>query len=116
MPIALILPGLAILLAGSSIMNWIKRSRIRRNGTCVMAKVIQVHSWNNSVVQGNSLLPKFVPLLTAGWQYEIIGEWTDPSTNETYSISSGRKNGLPKYQRGDMLSAYISPEGNYLEL
>lgn len=99
-----------------SAVKQVKRYQIRRIGTHVMAKVVQVQMWNDTVVrEGTSLIPKAVPLL-GGWYYEIAAEWTDAQSGNMYIISSGRKMGLPKYSRGDYLGAYISSKGNYLEL
>ncbi|MDQ6659800.1 MAG: hypothetical protein M3Z24_02400 [Chloroflexota bacterium] len=117
MPITLVLIVLAGHLgAGIFIANQRKRYRIRSSGTRVMAKVIQVRSWQNSTVQGTPLLLSMVPFIAGGWQYEVIVEGTDPRSGESYIIASGRKNGLPEYQRGDYLPTYISPRGNYVEL
>ena len=55
-------------------------------------------------------------LLGGQWWYEIRAEWTDPHTENTYFITSGIKNGLPGYQRGEYIPAYVSPNGNYLKL
>src|SRR6266436_3128595 len=113
MSTTLVLIGLGALLAASLfIVSQRKRSRIRRTGTLVMARVTQVKSWRDP--------PRadFSPflLLRERWWYEICAEWTDPHTQNTYVITSGVKKGLPRYQRGDPIPAYVSPYGNYLEL
>jgi hypothetical protein len=81
-----------------------------------MAKVTQVQSWRVSSRADFSLQMKMIPLLGGQWRYEIRAEWTDPHTENTYSITSGIKNGLPGYQRGDYIPAFVSPNGNYLKL
>ncbi len=63
-----------------------------------------------------SLQSKMIPFLGGRWWYEIRAEWTDPHTENTYVFTSGVKKGLPGYQRGDYLAAYISPYGTYLQL
>jgi hypothetical protein len=109
--VLIVLGGLfaAALFIGS---QW-KRSRIRHTGTRVMAKVIQVNSWDET-----SLDRGISGHVWAGgsWQYEVIAEWTDPRTGKTTRITSGIRDGLPGYQQGEYLPAYISPKGNYLEL
>jgi hypothetical protein len=57
-----------------------------------------------------------MPFVNGRWRYEISAEWTDPNTGKSYLFTSGIKNGLPSYQRGDSLPAYISLRGTYLEL
>jgi hypothetical protein len=96
------------------IVNEWERYRIRSTGTRVMAKVIQVHSWQENSF-ALDISPNTMPLI-GRWNYEVITEYTDPRTNETHTSMSGRRTGLPKYQRGDYLPAYISPRGNYVEL
>ena len=110
MPHLLFLTGLCLLGASLLVASHWKRYRIRHTGTLVMAKVTQVRSWEDSAFQGFSM---WTP---RGWHYEVISEWTDPHTGETYSIRSETKNGLPKCQSGDYLPAYISPYGNYMKL
>jgi hypothetical protein len=99
--------GIGLLIASQG-----KRSHIRRTGTHVMAKVTQVRSWQDP------LQMQMMPFLVLGgrWRYELRAEWTDPNTQDTYVFTSGVKKGLPQYQRGDSLPAYMSPYGNYLEL
>ncbi len=77
-----------------------------------MAKVTQVQSGRDP------LQMQMIPFLVLGgrWWYEIRAEWTDPNTQDTYILTSGVKRGLPRYQRGDHIPAYVSPKGNYLEL
>jgi hypothetical protein len=94
-----------------------KRSRISRHtGTLVTAKVTQVQMWQNAPRADFSLQSQMIPFLGGRWWYEIRAEWTDPHTENTYVFTSGVKKGLPGYQRGDYLVAYISPNGNYLQL
>ncbi len=113
----LILTGLVCLVgAGFLIASQRKRSRIRHTGTRVMAKVTQVQSWRDPPRVDFSHQMQMIPLLGGRWWYEIGAEWTDPNTQDTYVFTSGVKKGLPRYQRGDYLSAYVSPKGNYLEL
>ena len=109
----LVLIGLVGLGIGLFIVKQQKRYHIRRAGIRVMAKVIQVDSWDET-----SLDRGISGQAWAGgsWQYEVIAEWTDPRTGNTSRITSGIRNGLPKYQRGEYLPAYISPKGNYLKL
>ena len=113
MPTTLVLIVLGGLLAAGLciVIQW-KRSRIRHTGTLVTAKVTQVQMWQDA--------PRvdFSPFLLLGgrWWYEIRAEWTDPHTGNTYVFTSGVKKGLPGYQRGDYLAAYVSPYGNYLQL
>jgi len=94
--------------------NQWKHYRIRLTGTLVTARIIQVSYWQDSLTSDVSLQAKMLPLFGERWEYELLAEWTDPHTEETHTITSGRKRGLPSYQRGDTLSAYISPAGNYL--
>ena len=93
-----------------------KRSRIRHTGTLVTAKVTQVHMWQDAPRADFSLQSQMIPFLGGRWWYEIRAEWTDPHTENTYVFTSGVKKGLPGYQRGDYLAAYISPYGTYLQL
>ncbi len=117
MLIVLVLTGLLCLLgAGLFIENQRKRYRIRHTGTLVMAKVTQVQSWRDPPRADFSLRMMMIPFLEGRWWYEICAEWTDPNTEDTYVITSGVKKGLPRYQRGDHIPAYVSPYGNYLEL
>ena len=117
MPNVLILTGLVCLLgAGFLIAGQRKRYRIRHTGTLVMAKVTQVQSWQDSLRADFSLQRMMIPFLGGRRWYEIRAEWTDPHTESTYVITSGVKKGLPRYQRGDHIPAYVSPYGNYLEL
>ncbi len=117
MPNVLILTGLVCLLgAGFLIVSQWKLYRIRHTGTLVMAKVTQVQSWQDSPRADFSLQRMMIPFLGGRWWFEIRAEWTDPHTDNTYVITSGVKNGLPRYQRGDHIRAYVSPYGNYLEL
>jgi hypothetical protein len=94
--------------------NQWKHYRIRRTGTLVTARVTQVSYWQDSLTSDVSVQAKMLPLFGERWEYELVAEWTDPRTEETHTLTSGRKRGLPSYQRGDTLSAYISPVGNYL--
>ena len=117
MPTTLILIILGGLLAAGLFMarRW-KRYRIRQTGTMVMAKVTQVRSWQDTQRADYSLQKTMIPLTGGRWWYEISAEWTDPHTEKTYVFTSGIKNGLSRYQRGDYLPAYISPHGTYLKL
>lgn len=117
MSTTLILIVLGGLLAASlfKVSQW-KRYRIRYTGTLVTVKVTQVQMWQDAPRADFSLQSKIIPFLGERWRYEICAEWTNPQTGNTYVFMSGIKNGLPKYQRGDHLSAYISPYGNYLKL
>jgi hypothetical protein len=90
----------------------IKLYSIRRAGTQVMAKVVEVHSWQEPRIKDYYMQSRLAPR----WQYEVIAEWTDPTNEQTYVFTSERKNGLPMSKKGDYLPAYISPKGNYLEL
>ena len=111
----IVIVGLVV--AGVFVSNQWKYYRIRRSGTQVMAKVIRVDSW-----QVDSPNNAYVPAITAmphsggGWEYEVSAEYTDARTGQQVVIKSGRKKGLPRYQRGDYLAAYVSPRGNYLQL
>ncbi len=89
---------LGLLGAGLFIVNQWKRSRIRRTGTLVMAKITQVQSWRDAARADISL--QMIP----------------SHTENTFVITSGLKKGLPRYQRGDYIPVYVSPYGNYLEL
>ena len=94
-----------------------KRYRIRRTGTMVMAKVTEGRCWQDMLARADYSLQKtMTPFGNGRWRYEISAEWTDPNTGKSYVFTSGIKNGLPLYQRGDYLTAYISPRGTYLEL
>jgi hypothetical protein len=109
--VLIILGGL--LAAALFVVSQWKRYRIRHTGRLVMAKVIQVNSWDET-----SLDRGISGHVWAGgsWQYELIAEWTDPRTGKTARIPSGIRDGLPGYQQGEYLPAYLSPKGNYLEL
>ena len=117
MSTTLVLIVLGGLLAASLFMvrQW-KRYRIRHTGTLVTAKVTQVQMWQDVSRADYSLQSKMIPSLGGGGSYEIRAEWTDPQTGEIYIFMSGVKNGLPPYQRGDHLAAYVSPHGKYLKL
>ena len=94
-----------------------KRYRIRQTGTMVMAQVTAVQSWQDMLWRADYSLQKTMPPFVNGrWRYEISAEGTDPTTGKSYVFASGIENGLPPYQRGDYLPAYISPRGTYLEL
>lgn len=109
----LILIGLVCLLgAGFLVASQMKGYRIRHTGTRVLAKVTQLETWQDPL--HTQMLPFFV--LGGRWRYEIRAEWTDPNTQDTYVFTSGVKKGLPRYQRGDYLPAYVGPKGNYLAL
>ncbi len=112
--VLIVLGGL--LAAGLFIVSQWKRSRIRHTGTLVTAKVTQVQMWQDAPRADFSLQSKMIPLLGGRWWYEIRAEWTDPHSGNTYVFMSGVKKGLPTYQRGDHLAAYVSPYGNYLKL
>ena len=110
----IVIVGLVIAVVFAS--NQWRRYLIRRS-TQVMAKVIRVDSR-----QVDSPNNAYVPAITAmphsggGWEYEMSAEYTDAHTGQQVIIKSGIKKGLPRYQRGDYLAAYISPRGNYLQL
>src|SRR5258708_33970734 len=94
-----------------------KRYRSRQTGTMVMANVTEVRSWQDMLSRADYSLQKtMMPFVNGRWRYEISAEWTDPHTGKGYVFTSGIKNGLPPYQRGDSLPADISPLGTYLEL
>ena len=113
--VLLILGGLFAV--GLFVVSQWKRSRIRHTGTLVTAKVTQVQMWQDAPRADFSLQAKMIPFFLGGrWWYEIHAEWTDPHTEHTYVFTSGVKKGLPGYQRGDYLDAYVSPYGNYLKL
>ena len=82
-----------------------------------MAKVIRVDSWQVNF-PGQAIVPAItaMPGSGGGWEYEVSAEYTDAQTGQQFIIQSGRKKGLPRYQRGDYLTAYVSPSGNYLQL
>src|SRR5258708_32236149 len=105
---------LGLLGAGLFMVKQWKRSRIRRTGTLVMAKVTQVQSWRDAARADISL--QMIPFLGGRWWYELRAEWTDPHSGNTYVITSGLKKGLPRSQRGDHLPVYVSPYGKNLEL
>ena len=112
--VCIVLGGLlaAALFSGS---QW-KRARIRRTGTLVPAKVTQVQMWQDPPRADFSLQFMPFPFLGGRRWYEIRAEWIDPDTQDMYVFTSGIKRGLPAYQRGDYLDAFISPYGNYLKL
>jgi hypothetical protein len=94
-----------------------KRYRIRQTATMVMAKVSEVRSWQDMLSRADSSLQKTMhPFVNGRWRYEMSAQWTDPNTGKSSVFTSGIKNGLPPYQRGDYLPAYFSPRGAYLEL
>ena len=113
--LVLILVG-GLLAAGLFIASRWKRYRIRQTGTMVMANVTEVRSWQDMLARADYSLKTMSPFVNGRWRYEISAEWTDPNTWKSYVFTSGIKNGLPPYQRGDSLPAYISPRGTYLEL
>ena len=114
--LVLIIVG-GLLAAGLFIASRWKRYRIRQTGTMVMATVTEVRSWQDMLSRADYSLQKTMnPFVNGRWRYEISAEWTDPNTGKSYVFTSGIKNGLPPYQRGDSLPAYISPRGTYLEL
>jgi len=114
--LVLIIVG-GLLAAGLFIASRWKRYRIRQTGTMVMAKVTEVRSWQDMLARADYSLQKTMPPFVNGrWRYEISAEWIDPNTWKSYVFTSDIKNGLPPYQRGDYLPAYISPRGTYLEL
>ncbi len=84
---------LGLLGAGLFMVKQWKRSRIRRTGTLVMAKVTQVQSWRDAARADISL--QMIPFLGGRWWYELRAEWTDPHSGNTYVITSGLKKGLP---------------------
>lgn len=90
-----------------------RRRIIRRSGTKVVAKVTQVRTWTEGQIKDYST--EAGPI-GGKLRYEVIAEYLDPSTMELCMVSSGIKNGLPNYQQGDSVTAYISLKGNYLEL
>ena len=105
-----------ILAAGLFTVSQWKHYRIRRTGTLVKAKVTQVQSWQDGLRADYSLQSKLIPFLGGRWWYEIRAEWTDSGTGNTFVFTSGIQKGLPGYQRGDYLAAYVSPYGTYLKL
>ena len=105
-----------LLVAALYIVSHWKRYRIRHTATLVTAKVTQVHMWQDAPRADFSLQSQMLPFLGGRWWYEIRAEWTDPNTENTYVFTSGVKKGLPGYQRGDYLAAYVSPYGTYLKL
>ena len=107
----LIIGGL--LAAGLFIASRWKRYRLRQTATMVMATVTEVHCWQDVLARADSSQHPFV---NGRWRYEISAEWTDSTTGKSYVFTSGLKYGLPAYQRGDSLPAYLSPRGTYLEL
>ena len=114
--ILVLLAVCTLLAAGLFVASQWKRYRIRRSGTPVTAKVTQVHMWRDGTRADISLQSKMVPSPGGRWWYEIQAEWTDPHTGNTHVFSSGIRKGLPGYQRGDFLTAYISSFGTYLKL
>ena len=113
--LVLILVG-GLLAAGLFIASRWKRYRIRQTATMVMATVTEVRSWQDVLARTDYSLKTMSPFVNGRWRYEISAEWTDPTTWKSYVFTSGIRNGLPPYQRGDSLPAYISPRGTYLEL
>ena len=105
-----------LLAAGLFIASRWKRYRIRQTATMVMANVTEVRSWQDMLARADASLQTMHPFVNGRWRYEISAEWTDPHSGNSYGFTSGIKNGLPPYQRGDSLPAYISPRGTYLEL
>ena len=93
-----------------------KRSRIRRTGTLIKAKVIEVQMGQDASRVEFSHQTKMISFLGERKWYEIRAEWTDPRTEHTYVFTSGVKKGVPGYQRDDYVDAYVSPYGNYLKL
>ena len=117
MSITLVLIALGGLLAAAFLLlNQWKDYRIRHTGTPVTAKVTQVRMWRDGARADISLQSHMVPLQGGRWWYEICAEWTDPHTENTHVFTSGIRKGLPGYQRGDLLTAYVSPRGTYLKL
>ena len=112
--VLIVLGGL--LAAGLFLLSQWKRYRIRHTGTPVTAKVTRVRMWRDGARADISLQSKMIPLQEGQWWYEITAEWTDPHTENTCVFTSGIRKGLPEYQRGDFLDAYISPYGTYLKL
>ena len=118
MPITLLWIVLVCLLViGLFVAKQWNHYRIRKTGTCVLAEVIQVRS-SQDLSLSRDISPQIgaIPLVGGRWEYEIVAQWKDPQTGETHLLTSGRGKGLPKYQQGDHLSAYISSKGNYLVL
>jgi hypothetical protein len=113
--LVLILVG-GLLAAGLFIASRWKHYRIRQTGTMVIATVTEVRSWQDLLSRADYSLQKMNPYVNGRWRYEISAEWTDLNTGKSYVFTSGLKNGLPPYQGGDSLPAYISPAGTYLEL
>lgn len=114
--IFLLLLLLALIVTGMFVSDQWRHYRIRRTGKLVQARIIQVNYRRDALPADFSLQTKAIPLLGERWEYDLLAEWTDPRTEETFTFASGRKRGLPHYQRGDLISAYISPHGNYLVL
>jgi hypothetical protein len=112
--LALVLGGL--LAAGLFLVSYWKQYRIRHTGTLVTAQVTQVHMWRDGLRADISLQSKMIPFQGGRWWYEICAEWTDPHTGNTSVFTSGIRRGLPAYQRGDYVAAYVSPYGTYLKL
>src|SRR5947207_16027845 len=112
----LVLTGLCLLGTGLFMASQRKRYRIRHTGTLVMAKVTRGQMWQDAPRADFSLQTRMIPFLGGGWWYEICAQWTDPHTGNTYMITSGAKKGLPGYQRGDYIPAYVSPYVEYLKL
>lgn len=113
--LVLLLVG-GLLAAGLFIASQWKRYRIRQTATMVMANVTEVRSWQDLLARADSSLKTMPPLVNGRWRYDMSAEWTDTNTGKSYVFTSGIRNGLPPYQRGDSLPAYISPGGTYLEL
>jgi hypothetical protein len=107
---------IALIITGMFAADQWKHYRIRRTGRLVQARIIQVSYRQNASTADFSLQTRAIPLFGEKWEYELLAEWTDPGTEETLTIASGRKRGVPRYQQGDLLAAYVSPTGNYLVL
>jgi hypothetical protein len=106
-----------LLAAGLFLASGWKRYRIRQTATMVMATVTEVRSWQDRLARADYSLQKTMsPFVNGRWRYEMSAEWTDPTSGKSSVFTSRIKNGLPPYQRGDSLPAYISPRGTYLEL
>lgn len=117
MSIGMILLILLFLLgAGLFVANLRTNFLVRKTGKRVIAEVIVVRCWQEPSNSWASMSVGTVMPLMPSWQYEIVAQWKEPGTGDSYVISSGRRKGLPGCRRGDHLSAYVSPYGNYLVL
>src|SRR5690348_11103307 len=94
---------MSLLVVGFFMMRQWKQYHIRRTGTLVMAKVIQVRSWLDSLKADISTRMQIIPFLGGRWRYELTVEWTDPTTKNTRVITSGIKRGLARFQGDDSL-------------